>query len=380
MADISFTSSMKRSSCLSNINNLPDDVLEEIFIRLPYRSTAICKRVCKRWLRLISTPSFPTQFISREHSLFKAYLTFLSPHQLMLGFFPQDFDFNIQTHETLLSPEILIKGSVCGYSNGLFLCCSNRYTTGHGYFVYDPLTKEWTHIPPYPEADQEERLYAVGFLSKTCHPEEGNSNRCFWVVIVKSFIRRTYEFEVVVFSSEMRAWRRMYVTCANGFAFAPHWMLSFAYRGNLYFMGRTSIFVFDPVFLFSCTVDYPEDADAMNIMSFGYLGCSGGTLRIADIGHNDLRVWELIYPQTWELVHRTNLATHLPKEFCGNYYKRVGGFHPYDGDIVYLHSYADGVFAANLRTNKFAPVPGYDKSDISPFQLELSPIPSSTEN
>ncbi|TKY64647.1 F-box protein [Spatholobus suberectus] len=366
-------SSAKHSSPLSNINNLPDDVLGEIFIRLPLRWTAKCKCVCKRWLGLISSPTFPTQFVSRQHALFKAYLAFLSPHQLMLGFFPQDLVLNAQTHKAPLSPDMLIKGNVCGYSNGLFLCCSNRYTTGRGYFVYDPLTKECTHITPSPEADQEEGLYAVGFLS---HTEEGNPNRCFWVVIVKSFIRRTYEFEVEVFSKEAGTWREMYVTCANGFAFAPHWMLSCAYGGNLYFMGRTSIFVLDPIFLFSCTVDYPEDADAMNIMSFGYLGCCGGTLRIADIGHNDLRVWELIHPQTWHLVHRTNLAEHLPPEFCANYYKRVAGFHPYDGDTVYLHSYADGVFAANMRTNKFQPIPGYDKSDISPFQLELSPIPS----
>ena len=41
---------------------------------------------------------------------------------------------------------------------------------------------------------------------------------------------------------------------------------------------------------FCSTIDYPEDADAMNIMSFGYLGCSGETLRIADIDNNDLRV------------------------------------------------------------------------------------------
>ena len=42
--------------------------------------------VCKRWLRLISSPSFPTKFVSRQHSL--------SPRQLMLGFFPSDLDFN----------------------------------------------------------------------------------------------------------------------------------------------------------------------------------------------------------------------------------------------------------------------------------------------
>ena len=78
---------------------------------------------------------------------------------------------------------------------------------------------------------------------------------------------------------------------------------------------------------------------------------------------------------SWNLVHRTNLVEHLPVEFCGNYYKRLGGFHPYDRDIGYLYSFIEGIFVANLRTNKFMLIPGYEKYDISPFQLELSAPP-----
>ncbi|CAJ1951441.1 unnamed protein product [Sphenostylis stenocarpa] len=383
MAQFSLSSSAKHSSSpsssLTNINNLSDDVLAEIFVQMPFRSILKCKCVCKRWLRMISSASFPTEFVSRQHSLFSTYLTFLSSHQLILGFFPRDSDLNVQTHMVPLSPDTLIRGDVCGYSNGLFLCCSNRYTTGRGYFVYDPLTKQCTHIPSFPDADEGQGLYAVGFLSHTHHPKQGEdggrSSRCFWVVIIRTFIRRKYEFEVDAFSSERGKWRQAYASCAEGFAFAPHWMLSFAFGGYLYFMGSINIFVFDPKFLFSSTIDYPQDADAMNIMSFGFLGCSGGTLRIADIGKNELRVWELTNPQRWHLVHKTNFSEHLPTSFCSNYYKRVAGFHPYDGDTVYLYSYVDGIFVANLRTKKFEPISGYDKSDISPFQVELSPIP-----
>ena len=39
------------------------------------------------------------------------------------------------------------------------------------------------------------------------------------------------------------------MNCVDGFAFAPHWMLSFAFGGYLCFMGWTSIFVFDPIFM-----------------------------------------------------------------------------------------------------------------------------------
>ncbi|KHN38053.1 hypothetical protein glysoja_007095, partial [Glycine soja] len=94
-----------------NINNLLDDVLGEIFIRLPFRSTNTCKCVCKRC------------------------------------FFSPDSDMNSLTQKALLLPDMLIRGNVCGCSKGLFLYCIHRYNMGQGYFVYDPLTKECTHIP-----------------------------------------------------------------------------------------------------------------------------------------------------------------------------------------------------------------------------------------
>nr|KYP56895.1 hypothetical protein KK1_003146 [Cajanus cajan] len=321
---------------------------------MPYKSTVKCKCVCKRWLKLLSIPYFLKQFVSRQYSLSKAIFTFISPSQLMLTFPPPDLDSNPQAHKAPFSlDQMLIKGNVCGYSNGLFLYYNNRSTSGRGYFVYDPLTKVCTHIAPFPDTNKKERIYAIGFLSIT-----SNSTRRFLVVIVNSFIKSLDNFSMEVF---------------------------FSHTGNLYFMGTKGVFVIDHLFVVNYTIDYPEDVDAMNIVRSGYLGCSGGTLKIADINNdNNLRVWELIqiekdttpksfYP-TWQLVHKTNLSTHLPAMFCANYFKRVAGFHPYDGDIVYLHSYANGILVANLRTNKFEHIPGHDKLDISPFQLEL-PLP-----
>ena len=72
-------------------------------------------------------------------------------------------------------------------------------------------------------------------------------------------------------------------------------------------------------------------------------------MRITDIGNNDLRVRELMLSGSWNLVHRTNLVEHLPVEFCGNYYKRLGGFHPYDRDIGYLYSFIEGIFVTENK-------------------------------
>jgi len=84
-------------------------------------------------------------------------------------------------------------------------------------------------------------------------------------------------------------------------------------------MGKNNIFVFDPDFWFSDTIDYPQDADAINIMSFGYLGGTVKTPRIADISNNDLRVWEFKY-----LLYGIWCTGPISlNRFCSNDHKRV---------------------------------------------------------
>lgn len=349
------------SMSMANINHLSDDVLAEILSRLPFRSATQCKCVSKRWLGLISSPSFLGLCISHQHSLFKALFIFLSPHHLMLSFF-----LNTPPPSLLLlpSPDMLIKGNLCGCSNSFLLCSTERYTTGRCYYIYDPLTKECTHIPPSP-ATRDGYLYAVGFVS--------NPDGRFRVVLIESFTRTKNEFKAECFFSEIGEWRLAFVFCHHGFAFAPHGLLGIPFEGRLYFMGSTSIFVCDPFAknFAMPVINYPQHTNPMNIISFGYLGHSCGSLRIADMGPDDVRVWELKDGDQWHLLHRTILSTNLPAKFCANHFKRVGGFHSYEGDIVYLCSYVDGIFVANLRTNKVEAVPGYEISDMSLFQLEL---------
>lgn len=52
------------------------------------------------------------------------------------------------------------------------------------------------------------------------------------------------------------------------------------------------------------TLDYPLEVDSTNITSFGFLGISCGNLRIADIGQNDLRVWEFVGKNHWEFFSK----------------------------------------------------------------------------
>ncbi|XLT93768.1 hypothetical protein HN873_015430 [Arachis hypogaea] len=325
-------------------------------------------------------------FMATQQKFYGASLVFLSPHQLMLTFPPgpyddsdndDDLEHDHQNKRILISPEVFIKGTVCGCSMNVFLCSDNRYTSGYGYFLHDPINKESFKLPSLEV--KKECLHAIGF---TCDPyycndpkEDSRRNyldprKCFRVVRINSFIAIRYEFEVDVWSSKTGNWRQKTVILDDGFAFAPHWSMSFAYEGGLYFMGRTSIFVYDPYGLNGETLDYPYDSDPMNIMSFGFLGTSCGDLRIAEIGHNYIKVWELV-SNDWELLHHVDFSGLLPNEFCADYYKRVGGFHPHEGETVYLYSFNEGIYVTNLETMKFTYIPGYQKSDLSPFHLEL---------
>lgn len=151
MADIS--PAAKSSSPSTNISHLSNDLLAEIFKHLPFRSTACCKHVSKRWFHLISSPDFQRQFTIHRHSLYKAFLTcLLSPNESMLVFptFPPSSD--IAQNKVPVYRDMFFKANeLCSCSNGLILCPNNRYTTStRGYYVYNMLTGECTRVPPSP--------------------------------------------------------------------------------------------------------------------------------------------------------------------------------------------------------------------------------------
>lgn len=84
-------------------------------------------------------------------------------NELMLAFGEQNQPLEIPIPFPL---DMIIKGtgSICGCSNGLFLCSKNRDTCATVYYVYDPLVKECIHIPDL--WARRKNRYAVGFVCK----------------------------------------------------------------------------------------------------------------------------------------------------------------------------------------------------------------------
>ncbi|KAK7283079.1 hypothetical protein RIF29_12343 [Crotalaria pallida] len=347
---------------MANMSHLSEDVLVEIMTRVPFKYVSRCKCVSKTWFSLLSSPSFLDLYISHHLSHYKALFLFLSPHHLILSFNTSTLPHHLLLPSAEQNSLMIRAANLCGSSNGFLLCSTDRYTSGLGYYIYDPLTKECIiHVPPSPR-ERKGNIYAVGFV---CNPDDGK----FRVILIQS----CSGFKLECFFSERWEWEVINTTFDHGprRSLPPHCLLGKAFQGKLYFMACARILVFDPFENTYGTISYPEDAKPMNIISFGYLGQSCGSLRIADIGLDDVRVWELKDGDGWHLLHKIILSTDLPARFRANHFKRVGGFHPYDGDIVYLCSYVEGIFVANIRTNRFEAVPGYEICDVSPFQLEL---------
>ncbi|XP_061351854.1 uncharacterized protein LOC133296814 [Gastrolobium bilobum] len=367
------------SSAPSNINCLPNDLLlDKILSTLPFRYAVQCKVVSNQWLALISSTRYNIVFLCAQLAQFNAFFIFLMPNEVMLTFLPNGLGESPNSYlikfdrhsQNLLYPDILVKRNICGSSGNLLLCCDKGYNLGSGYYLCDPHTKQCTHIPSPPSFSGSNRTYAVGFVHR------GGETRSFRVVLIGFFRMGLFDVPFLVFSSETWQWEVFYYGFPLGIGFGTH---SLSFEGSLYFMCSSYIFVYDPYTRDRRTIQYP-DPHRERIMRVRFLGISSERLRIADIGPDDVSVWRRV-PEIdgWNLEYTKSLTEnlHLPAEFCNNSHKRVVGFHPYDENILYLHSYDDGTFAVDLLTDQFDIIPGNEKTHVSPFQLvlPLSPPP-----
>ncbi|CAI0542876.1 unnamed protein product [Linum tenue] len=128
------------------INQLGDDLLLEIFIRLPNpRYAWQSKAVCKRWRSLISNPSFNRRFVSHHQSISE-----LRPPLILPSDDPESI---IQSFVPAPPGVRLVVLDSCG---DLLLCGFPWDAREHAikvyrsYIVCNPFTKQWLPLPLQP--------------------------------------------------------------------------------------------------------------------------------------------------------------------------------------------------------------------------------------
>lgn len=200
------------------LEELSDNLLAEILHRLPLRFLLQCKSLNKRFLRLISDPTFFHQRLSTHHQFSPSAS---KPHTLFLLFHFHSYsnhnkkmllsvDSNNKTHMLKGSdfiprswPQDRDRVRVKATHHYLVLCSAqnNCYTY---YFVCNPFTKQYLALPPIPLSNREKDA-GVGFLCD-------QSRSRFRVVHIPIIDSHVSTLQVNMFSSETGEWGASNVT------------------------------------------------------------------------------------------------------------------------------------------------------------------------
>lgn len=132
----------------SSISDLPSDILEKILLRLPVKSIAACKCVCKSWYDLISHPEFAKlHFDQGDVYPLLYFLNRTQDSELNLGICDP-------THSISYIDVNLEKAAVPGKNcyildscNGLLLLCIPNDKDNQHYIVCNPITGEFINLP-----------------------------------------------------------------------------------------------------------------------------------------------------------------------------------------------------------------------------------------
>jgi hypothetical protein len=192
---------LARRACSPTVDLLPDDVLLDIFLRLPPEPTHlfVASLVCLRWRRLIRDPAFLAGFRAFHRA---------SP---VLGFY-QNIDSRMpfvpiaDPAPRFPAPRKYRKKAcrVLHCRHGRILAC---YELFDWLFVWDPMAAELSEVGAVPEFSGEENYTAV----LVCTPRHDDHTDChaapFRVVLVdNSDDDGQLQVSACVYSSETEAW------------------------------------------------------------------------------------------------------------------------------------------------------------------------------
>ncbi|KAJ6725178.1 hypothetical protein OIU85_023033 [Salix viminalis] len=381
-----------------SLNDL-QPLLIEILHRLPSTQSAfLCKSVCKKWYSLISSPYFAGRFIT--HHLNHHYKQ--NPSAILISYWSKPswnvlFTFSDEPmfrFDLSYLPERNGCVRVSAIVNDLMLCCVAKIEIGMlQYYICNPFTMQWVALPLL-EADYMND-YKVGFV---CEPYyfEDDQGECF--------INSKYRFRVVHFTriestqivmktycSETRKWYR---SVLEGSEF---WWITdvVAHNGKLLWCNREHIFSYDP---FNPELFTSINCSYMQTRLLPAVGKCFGVrqgflclMELIGVGINrTFHIWKLkdYNNGEWSLEDHVSLDAMIPEsslvqeivDGSENKLKPLG-FHPSDGNIVYLH-FQTYVISFNTRTKELkmaGKIPGERDSfchgKVFHVELPLWPTP-----
>ncbi|KAJ0098331.1 hypothetical protein Patl1_20703 [Pistacia atlantica] len=306
-----------------------DDLLTELLIRLPIKSSVKFKSVSKHWLSLISNPHFSVRL---------SLVPRLTAGLFLRNVDSTEYDFiNLASSSPRAPFKLLTLGDessqimVLQSCNGLLLCCSLKaqefarfldFNFFENYYVFNPTTKKYKMLPPLPARTGVFRAVPGIFLafdpSKSPH---------YKVICVRSIYDSLEDtrFEMLIYSSKTGGWQVSVNTFLGPF--------SLTLLGGVYWNGAIHWINFWQKSLYLDVEEeevrempMPPIPDGYEDRIFCYFGESGGHLHLVEI-YNNLSVLFNVFEMEkdyskWFVKYQVDLrgiATAYPEMLFRNY-------------------------------------------------------------
>ncbi|GMN52331.1 hypothetical protein TIFTF001_021467 [Ficus carica] len=385
------------------LKNVSEDMLLEIFLRLPNcRSAILFSSVCRRWNSVISHPKFILNFVCHHHDRQDRYslpytILFLRSdvytsrgvqcYQPFYKLFSEEskvlHDKAASSYLDFLPSPMVVRASF----DDLLLV--EPGTRREEYYICNLLTKQCFQIPKIP------RGCPIGFALVRV-PDSSNEPLGFsttktqyqYKVVLIHFALHLEEdgdndrFRVSIFCSKSRQWRQSFFSFprAKEIKYCNYTDVVTC-NGILYW--RESDFTFDRIIAFDLfndrcfVIELPDDFGSGWQNSFGkvHLGAVRGELRLFQIFNTNeeclvMKVWELNYEDylsnSWTLVHEINLKrANTQSMLCL-------AVHPSSDDVVFM-IWGYHVFQYKITEDRYEKV-GELETSIDPNE-RFSSIP-----
>ncbi|CAA7023507.1 unnamed protein product [Microthlaspi erraticum] len=385
---------------ISKLQTILEVMLVEILARLPSRSIAKFKSVCKTWKSLIESPYFRRLFVSVHGNSPSSWsLTIRNndhpPIREVIGFHGREPPKSLASYILDFQQNLNLPTSDFTYlasSNGLIWIQINVPSTKnrpcyHKSFVGNPVLRQWVEIPPPPEPCQ-----ATGLVTRV---EDDGVVSSFKLVKTRQRIdTKPNVWRVYVYSSETRNWTLKLILSPHPFDDDADFKSPLNLDGVLYLRkrrwgtGERGALIghdfYGPDADVQCRVipfPFPHNKEARRCLT-----TSRRHVMYMDILHRRLNVWRLnnnnsaSEGQVWHLLREEiNMAS---VGFDGICYPVA--MNPFDAGIVYLWSLKhNSMVFGNLRTHKITlqKEPEYSSSEgcysiinTSNFILDIRPF------